>query len=90
MTYRIGVDVGGTFTDVVVVDEETGEYLVSRTPSTPKDQSIGVEEVLKKIALKSGISYGDISRFIHGTTVSNECLTRTERRKIGANHNQRV
>ncbi len=74
LPYRVGVDVGGTFTDVVVVDEETGEYSVTRTPSTPKDQSIGVEEVLRKIAQKSGISYGDISRFIHGTTVATNAL----------------
>lgn len=74
MPYRVGVDVGGTFTDVVVVDEETGQYSVTRTPSTPKDQSIGVEEVLKKIAQKSGIKYGDITRFVHGTTVATNAL----------------
>jgi len=74
LPYRVGVDVGGTFTDVVVVDEETGEYSVTRTPSTPKDQSVGVEEVLKKISQKSKISYGDITRFVHGTTVATNAL----------------
>ena len=42
MTYRLGVDVGGTFTDLLLVDEESGRTWTAKVPSTPADQSVGV------------------------------------------------
>ena len=42
MTYRLGVDVGGTFTDILLIDEDTGRTFRAKTSSTPEDQSIGV------------------------------------------------
>ena len=42
MTYRLGVDVGGTFTDVLLVEESSGETWRAKTASTPSDQSVGV------------------------------------------------
>jgi predicted NBD/HSP70 family sugar kinase len=42
MPYRLGVDVGGTFTDLLMIDENTGETWRAKTPSTPADPSIGV------------------------------------------------
>ncbi|MEO6998606.1 MAG: hydantoinase/oxoprolinase N-terminal domain-containing protein [Terracoccus sp.] len=42
MSYRLGVDVGGTFTDLLLINEDTGETFREKTPSTPEDQSIGV------------------------------------------------
>ncbi len=42
MGYRLGIDVGGTFTDLLLFHEETGQIFRAKTPSTPADQSIGV------------------------------------------------
>ncbi|MDE2295323.1 MAG: hypothetical protein KGL36_07675, partial [Gammaproteobacteria bacterium] len=42
MSYRLGVDVGGTFTDLFLVNERSGEVFTAKVPSTPADQSIGV------------------------------------------------
>ncbi len=75
MTYRLSVDVGGTFTDIVLFDEKSKKITVTKSPSTPEDQSIGVIEGLKKIAKELKLeSFSDISYFIHGTTVATNAL----------------
>ena len=43
MSYRLGVDVGGTFTDLLLINEGTGETHTAKVPSTPEDSSIGVQ-----------------------------------------------
>ncbi len=58
MNYRIGVDCGGTFTDLVSIDEK-GKISVAKSPSTPQDPSIAVENVIEK----SGIDLKDVSFF---------------------------
>ena len=50
MKYRVGIDVGGTFTDLVCIDEQ-GRVTVAKTSSTPEDSSNGVENVLVKAGL---------------------------------------
>ena len=64
MRYRVGVDVGGTFTDLVAMDEK-GRVMVAKAPTTPEDQSIGVIDALQK----AGIDPAQIDFFSHGTTV---------------------
>jgi len=64
MKYRVGVDVGGTFTDLVCIDEE-GRVKVAKASSTPEDSSIGVENVL----VKAGIDLHEVSFLSHGATV---------------------
>ena len=64
MKYKVGVDVGGTFTDLVATDED-GLVRIAKTSSTPGDQSVGVIEAIAK----SGIDLKDISFFSHGATV---------------------
>ena len=54
--FRIGIDTGGTFTDVVAIDEATGEILNTKTPSTPRDRSVGVVDGIER----SGILNVDI------------------------------
>ena len=51
---RIGVDVGGTFTDFIFVDEEKGNVAVYKTPSTPKDPSIGVMNGVRELCTQTG------------------------------------
>jgi N-methylhydantoinase A len=69
---RIGVDTGGTFTDVVVVDEQTGEITTTKTPSTPADPAEGFLAGIEKIL--SGAGLGDVTGIVHGTTVATNQL----------------
>lgn len=83
MEYVVGVDTGGTFTDVICVDSE-GESIVAKTPSTPQDPSIAIMDGLKRIAEEIKIDgdvgkfLGNVTRICHGTTVTtNTVLTWT-------------
>src|SRR5699024_5767515 len=68
--YRVAVDVGGTFTDVFVFDEESKKMNIAKTPSTPKKPQIGVLNGIKK----ADIAGEDITMFSHGTTVGTNAL----------------
>ena len=56
MTYRLGVDVGGTFTDVLLIDDDTGETWRAKTASTPEDQSVGVLRGIERVCADAGIA----------------------------------
>ncbi|KAF0971207.1 MULTISPECIES: hydantoinase/oxoprolinase family protein [Gordonia] len=66
---RIGVDVGGTFTDLVLWDDD-GTVTVHKTPSTNHDPSIGTMDGIEVLAQRAGIDVADIEMFFHGTTVA--------------------
>ncbi len=74
MTYRLGVDVGGTFTDLVLHDVETNRLEFAKTPSTPENQATGVATGIKELVDRLDISPEAISFFIHGTTVATNTL----------------
>jgi N-methylhydantoinase A len=74
--YRLGVDVGGTFTDLLLIDERGGSTYSAKVPSTPADQSIGVLHGLKRICEAAGVNPAQIGHVMHGTTVAtNTVLT---------------
>jgi N-methylhydantoinase A len=77
VSYRIGVDTGGTFTDCVVVDED-GNVTAAKAASTPRDFSVGVMESVAKAAKALGLSAEQLlaqtTRFGHGTTVATNAL----------------
>jgi N-methylhydantoinase A len=78
MSYRLGVDVGGTFTDLLLVQERTGRSWSAKVPSTPADQSIGVLHGLARVCDQAGIEPTAIDHVLHGTTVAtNTVLTGT-------------
>lgn len=70
---RIGVDVGGTFTDVVGMDD-AGNIRFAKTPSTPQNQSIGVVDGIRKILAVFGLTSADVTQIVHGTTVATNAL----------------
>ncbi len=84
--YRIGIDVGGTFTDLVAVDE-TGEVTLAKSASTPADQSLGVMEGLGLLAAMLGLEPAQLlartSRMVHGTTVATNALLEQKGAKVG-------
>src|SRR6266705_2883245 len=75
--FTIGVDVGGTYTDLVATDE-TGRAVFAKSPSTPADQSIGVMAGLEELARRLGVSRAAMlaatERLVHGTTVATNVL----------------
>ncbi|WP_446831756.1 hydantoinase/oxoprolinase family protein [Candidatus Foliamicus sp.] len=78
MSYRLGVDVGGTFTDLLLVNEQSGEMYTAKVPSTPEDSSIGVSNGIDRVCAEAGVDPGDITHVMHGTTVAtNTILTGT-------------
>ncbi|GAB3397451.1 hydantoinase/oxoprolinase family protein [Amycolatopsis echigonensis] len=66
---RIGVDVGGTFTDIMYWDED-GDLAVHKVPSTPHDPSQATVDGVRQLAEQVGISVADLGQFLHGTTVA--------------------
>lgn len=84
--YRIGIDIGGTFTDLVVVDD-AGAVHFGKTPSTPEDQSIGVMTGLVMMADRLSMSPGDMlgqtERIVHGMTVATNALLERKGARLG-------
>jgi N-methylhydantoinase A len=78
MSYRLGVDVGGTFTDLLLINEINGETFTAKVLSTPEDSSIGVLNGVSRICDESGVNPEMITRVMHGTTVATNAVL-TER-----------
>jgi N-methylhydantoinase A len=75
--YRAGVDIGGTFTDLIVVDSRTGAFHFGKTLTTVEDPSQSVETVLEDVLTAAGIRAGELQHLIHGTTlVTNAMIER--------------
>ncbi len=80
---RLGVDVGGTFTDLLLHDDKAGRTYEAKTPSTPEDQSIGVAAGVKLICEKAGISPSDLEVVLHGTTVATNAVLEGKGARVG-------
>ena len=74
MTLRLGVDVGGTFTDLALFDSESNKLEFAKTSSTPDNQALGVETGIRKIAHQRNVEPSAISFLAHGTTVATNAL----------------
>ena len=74
MSWRIGVDIGGTFTDVVLVDEARGGIGVVKVPTTPRDFARGVLDALAAATESRGIAPADVTWLAHATTVVTNAL----------------
>ncbi len=70
----VAIDVGGTFTDVILVDGENGRRWITKTPSTPSDQSIGFFTGLEKVTGQANIDSALIRRVFHGSTVATNAI----------------
>src|ERR1035441_6246309 len=69
----LGVDVGGTFTDAVLVDGDSALH-TAKVPSTPSQESVGVLEAVRLVLASAGAQPGDVARFAHGMTVATNAL----------------
>ncbi len=83
MSYRLGVDVGGTFTDVLLIDEDSGRTWRAKTASTPQDQSIGVLRGVRQVCDRAGVGLDVISEVLHGTTVATNAILEGKGATVG-------
>jgi N-methylhydantoinase A len=83
MGYRLGVDVGGTFTDLLLLDEATGGFWRHKTPSTPHDSSEGILNGVEALCAQVGVSPRQISVFLHGTTVATNAVLEGKGARVG-------
>ncbi len=80
--YRVTVDTGGTFSDFVFFNEDSGEIAITKVPSTPKEPFQAVLNGVKEL-IDQGVAAGDISFFCHGTTVGTNALLEEKGAKTG-------
>jgi N-methylhydantoinase A len=80
--YRLGVDVGGTHTDLVLLDTSTGALMVEKVSSTPRNPALGVLNGVGKF-IAHGIAPADIAFFAHGTTITTNALLEMRGAKVG-------
>ncbi len=80
---RIGIDTGGTFTDVVAFDQVTGTLAVTKTPSTPADPAQGFLAGLAKILDLASAGPGDVAAVSHGTTIATNQLLEGQIGRLG-------
>ena len=83
MSSRLGVDVGGTFTDLLLFNEQNSELRLLKTPSTPEDQSIGIMKGISQLIAEAGVSPSEIKGLLHGTTVSTNIVLEEKGAKVG-------
>ena len=80
---RIGVDVGGTFTDLIYVDDEAGTVIVHKTPSTPADPSEGTVRGITELCSMAGIEPSQLDQVFHGTTIATNIVIEHNGARVG-------
>jgi len=83
MSFRLGADVGGTFTDLLLINDVTGASYTAKVPSTPHNPSIAVLNGIEKICKTSGVEPSDIRSVMHGTTVATNAILTRRGAKVG-------
>ena len=80
---RIGVDVGGTFTDLIYVDDEAGVIHVHKLPTTPDDPSQGTIQGVKELAEEAGAEPSTLDQVFHGTTIATNIVIEHNGARVG-------
>ena len=83
MPFRVGIDVGGTFTDLLLLNESDGSTSLFKIPSTPHDPAEGVLNGLRTLLRESGIPSTDVERVMHSTTVATNAVLEGRGAKVG-------
>lgn len=74
MTYRLGIDIGGTFTDATLIDQDTGRTYIAKVSSTPHDPASAFLRVTERILSEAGVRPQDVRYVVHGTTVATNAI----------------
>ncbi|MFT3964274.1 MAG: hydantoinase/oxoprolinase family protein [Sphingobium sp.] len=80
---RLGIDVGGTFTDLLLHDQKRGQTFRAKTPSTPEDQSVGIVNGIRLICDIAKIAPQEIDVILHGTTVATNAVLEGKGARVG-------
>ena len=83
MVYQLGVDVGGTFTDLLLMDESNGDTYEAKVHSTPADSSMGVFQGIERVCATAGVDPRKITQIMHGTTVGTNAILQGQGAKMG-------
>lgn len=83
MSVRVGADVGGTFTDLYMLDDEKHSYAALKVPTTPSDPSIGIVEGVLRLLEQRGNGPASMSHLIHGTTVATNTVLQRNGSRTG-------
>jgi len=83
MDYKLGVDVGGTFTDVLLIETDSGTIHTAKVPSTPEDSSLGVLNGIARVCELAGVDPTAISHVTHGTTVATNAVLTGRGARVG-------
>jgi N-methylhydantoinase A len=81
--FRIGVDIGGTFTDAMLVNEQTGETWLRKVPTTPSDPSVGFIDATERVLRDAGVPVEAVSYIVHGTTIATNAIIEGNGAKTG-------
>jgi N-methylhydantoinase A len=81
--YRLGVDVGGTFTDLLLIDEDSGVTHRAKVPTTPQDPSIAVLEGIDLITRRASVDPNEVRQLMHGTTVATNAVLEGKGARVG-------
>ena len=83
MAYRLGVDVGGTFTDLLLINEADSSFHIAKVPSTPADPSIGVLDGMDRVCGLAGIAADEIDHVMHGSTIATNAILTGQGARVG-------
>jgi N-methylhydantoinase A len=83
LRFRVGIDIGGTFTDGVLIEEDSGKIWVDKVPTTPLDPSEGFLESLQRLASRASISSEQLEHIIHATTVATNAVLERRGGRVG-------
>jgi len=83
MSLRLGIDVGGTFTDLLLINDDSGQSHTAKVPSTPHNPAIAVLAGIDKICRDFGIAANDVRQVMHGTTVATNAILTRQGAKVG-------
>ena len=81
--YKISFDIGGTFTDIILINNKENKFYLHKCLTTPNDPSIGAIEGIKEILQKNNVGFKQLSQAIHGTTLITNALIERKGSKIG-------
>ena len=90
MTWRLAVDIGGTFTDVVALEEASGRLHLAKVRSTPDDPAQGFVNGLEHITQHGKIDAHEVNAVFHGTTVATNAILERKYSELGLNHYRRL